>query len=117
MSYFKMSNKKTVYVDVDDTLIMWNVDLNDPQSKVLSLERGNLVIKLHKRHIDLVKNLYAIGWNVVIWSQGGSDHAEAVIKQIGLENHVDAILPKPEAYIDDKPFENQSIRRIYKDEN
>jgi hypothetical protein len=96
---------------------MWNADLADPRSKVLSLENGNLVVRLHHVHIQLVKDLFAIGWNVVIWSQGGSDHAESVVKQIGLENYIHAILPKPESYIDDLPFEQQYIKRIYKNEN
>lgn len=114
--YFKLPDKRTVYVDVDETLILWNADINDSSSKVLSLENGNLVVKLHKVHIELVKNLYTIGWNVVVWSQGGSDHAEAVIKQIGLENYVHVVAPKPESYIDDLPFESQYIKRIYKDD-
>lgn len=117
MSYYKMSDKRTVYCDVDDTLIMWDADINDPTSKVLSLVNGNIVVRLHKVHIQLVKNLYAIGWNVVVWSQGGSDHAEDVVKQIGLTDYVTAILPKPESYIDDLPFEQQYIKRIYKSEN
>lgn len=116
MTYYKLSDKRTVYVDVDDTLIMWGADINDPEAKCLSLVNGNLVIKLHKKHIQLVKDLYTIGWNVVIWSQGGSDHAEDVIKQIGLANYVHIIAPKPESYIDDLPFEAQYIKRIYKDD-
>lgn len=117
MNYFKLADKRTVFCDVDDTLIMWDADINDPNSKVLSLENGNLVVRLHKVHIELVKNLYTIGWNVVVWSQGGSDHADAVVKQIGLANYVHVVMPKPESYIDDLPFEQQYIKRIYKNEN
>lgn len=113
MKYYKQKNQYTAYIDVDETLIMWNNDVNDPTTKVLDLPNGNLVIKLHKKHIQLVKNLYAIGWNVTVWSQGGSDHAETVIKQIGLADHVHEIMNKPVMYLDDKPFENQGIRRSY----
>jgi FMN phosphatase YigB (HAD superfamily) len=114
MSYFKLSDKRTVFVDVDGTLIMWGADPLDPESKVLSLANGSITIKLHKEHIQLVKDLFAIGWNVVVWSQGGSDHAEAVIKQIGLADFVHVITSKPESYIDDVPFEQQYIKRTYK---
>lgn len=114
VSYFKLSDKRTIYCDVDDTLIMWDADPFDASSKVLTLVGGNITVSLHKVHIQLVKDLYAIGWNVVVWSQGGSDHAEAVVKQIGLENHVHVITSKPESYIDDIPFEQQYIKRIYK---
>lgn len=116
-NYFKLSDKRTIYCDVDDTLIMWGADIHDPTSKVLTLESGNIVVRLHRPHIQLVKDLHAIGWNVVVWSAGGSDHAENVVKQIGLADYVHVIASKPESYIDDMPFEEQYIKRIYKSEN
>jgi len=112
--YFKLPDKRTVYVDVDDTLIMWDADINDPLSKVIEVMNGNLVVYFHKEHIQLVQNLYAIGWNVVVWSQGGSDHAEKVVQACKLENSIHAIMPKPENYIDDIPFEQQHIPRKYR---
>lgn len=117
MSYYKQKNGYTAYIDVDETLVLWKDDPTNPAYKVLSMPNGNLVIKLHKRHIQLVKNLYTIGWNITVWSQGGSDHAENVIKQIGLADHVHEILNKPMMYLDDKPFENQSIRRSFHDDD
>lgn len=111
--YYKQKNGYTAYIDVDETLIFWKDDPNDTSNKVLSLPNGNLVIKLHKKHIQLVKNLYAIGWNITIWSQGGSDHAENVIKQIGLADYVHEIMNKPQMYLDDKLFQDQGIRRSY----
>lgn len=114
MKYFKLEDKRICYVDVDDTLIMWNADINDPQSKVIEVMNGNLVVYFHKEHIQLIKDLYAIGWNIVIWSQGGSDHAEKVVQACQLENYVHVISPKPENYIDDLSFEAQGITRKYK---
>lgn len=101
-------------MDVDDTLVMWFADINDPLAKVIEVMNGNLVVYFHKEHIELVKALHAIGWNIVIWSQGGSDHAEKVVQATGLKEYVHAIMPKPENYLDDIPFEQQHIPRKYK---
>lgn len=116
MKYFKLKDHYTAYVDVDETLILWKDDPSDPANKILQLENGDLVVKLHKKHIQLVKNLYTIGWNIIIWSQGGSNHAEAVIKKIGLENYIHAIIPKPTLVIDDKTLAEQGIRRSFYDD-
>ena len=111
--YFKLSDKRTVFCDCDDTLIMWNADIDDPLAKVIEVMNGNLVIYFHRKHIQTIKDLHAIGWNIVVWSQGGSDHAEKVIQACQLENYVHAVLPKPENIIDDLPFEQQGIPRKY----
>ena len=112
----KADNRKTAYFDCDETLVMWGADPKEADTKVLCLERGNLCVKLHKKHIQLLKDLYCIGWGIVVWSQGGVEHATAIVKQLGLEQYVDFVLPKPEMYVDDKPFENQGIRRSYHDD-
>lgn len=114
-TYFKLKDVRTCYVDCDDTLIMWDADIHDPLAKVIEVVNGNLVVYFHKEHIQLIKNLHAIGWNIVVWSQGGSDHAEKVVQACNLQNYVHAILPKPENYLDDLPFEAQGIPRKYKE--
>jgi hypothetical protein len=58
--------------------------------------------------------LRTVGWQIVAWSQGGSSHAERVIKLLQLDNLVDLIVSKPTVYVDDLPFEQQYIKRIYK---
>ena len=116
-SYHKLPDRKTAFVDVDETLVLWKDDPTDPRNTVIQVANGNLVIKFHKRHIQLVKQLHDIGWNIVIWSQGGSDHAEHVVKACNLEEHIHLITPKPEMFLDDKPIEAQGIRRSYKEDD
>lgn len=112
--YIKLSDKRTVYVDIDETIIGWDHHSNPKATPIETANNGYLYVVLHKEHIELVKNLYNIGWNVIVWSQGGSDHAEKVVQQVGLNGFVHMIVPKPECYIDDIPFEQQYIKRIYK---
>lgn len=114
MSYFKLADKRTVYFDVDDTLVMWGADINNPKALIVDTDDGAIVVYPHTKHIQLLKDLKAIGWKIVIWSQGSSDHAERVIKKLQLEKYVDIITSKPESYVDDLPFEQQYIKRQYK---
>lgn len=111
----KISDKRTAYFDVDETLIMWNADVNDKASVLVDSDDGCLVTYAHNEHIELMKNLKAIGWNIVVWSQGGPDHAERAIKALKLEKYVDIVMPKPEIIVDDIPFEQQYIKRVYKE--
>lgn len=113
MSYWKLPDKKTVFCDVDETLILWKDDPTDLQNSVIEVANGNLVVKFHRRHIELVKQFFNIGWNVIIWSQGGSNHAEHVVKACGLDKHIHGIMPKPDVILDDKPLEAQGIRRSF----
>lgn len=117
MSYWKVADKKTVMIDCDQTLIMWEDDAADLSNSVIQVANGNLVVKFHRRHIELVKQFFAIGWNVIVWSQGGSDHAEHVVKACKLENHIHGIMPKPDVVLDDKPLEAQGIRRSYHEDD
>ena len=114
MTYFKLPDRKTVFCDVDETLVLWKDDPTDLQNSVIPVANGNLVVRFHKRHIQLVKQFYVIGWNVIVWSQGGSDHAEHIVKACGLENYIHAILPKPEVVMDDKEIGAQGFRRTFK---
>ncbi len=130
----KVPDKPTIYVDVDDTLVMWEGigqgDSNLMQNAVaveysvhslhvvngreIPVERilTQLVIP-NKAHIDLLKESKAGGMSVVVWSQGGSDWAEAVVKALNLTQFVDAVVSKPVAYVDDLPATEFMTDRIY----
>lgn len=116
-NYFKLPDRKTVFVDCDETLVLWKDDPTDLQNSVIEVANGNLIVKFHRRHIELVKQFFAIGWNVIVWSQGGSDHAEHVVKACKLENHIHGIMPKPDVILDDKPIEAQGIRRSFHEDD
>lgn len=108
--YFKLPNRETAYVDVDETLICWakGKDIHDPKTKPIEVVNGTLIVYLHINNIELVKNLFTIGWNIIIWSKGGSDHAEKVILAVGLKDYIHAIIPKPTTVIDDKSIAEQA---------
>lgn len=107
---------KVVFVDCDNTLVVWKSDMPDFHGdfKTQKFQRGSFEVALHEKNIELVKQLYSIGWRVIAWSAGGADHAMECVKVSGLSKYVDFVMDKPAAYIDDKPCEEWMGKRIWK---
>jgi hypothetical protein len=114
-----IESESIVFVDVDDTLIMWSgthtstipndllVKVQDPYSPtVISLIK-------HIGHIKILKDRKARGACIIVWSAGGYRWAEAVVKALALEASVDMIMSKPIMYIDDSPSEEFMGPRVY----
>ncbi len=106
-------NEYITFWDIDDTLVMHenyhidNVFVKDPID--------NREIKLRKNlpMIRLMKEEKARGSTIIVWSRGGFQWAENVIKALKLEEYVTLILSKPLAYFDDKPVEEWLKYRVY----
>jgi hydroxymethylpyrimidine pyrophosphatase-like HAD family hydrolase len=79
--------KKTIYVDVDDTLVRSVGTKRIPMPGVVAN----------------VRKLYADGAEMYLWSSGGAEYARASAKELNLEDCFVAFLPKPTSYIDDQP--------------
>lgn len=100
-----IKSTRIVYVDVDDTLVFSPREDTDlpllPGYKEVTV-RG---IKwfAHVGHINMLKDFKGRGHTVVVWSQGGVEWAEMVVKALLLEDKVDLVIDKPDWYIDDKP--------------
>jgi hydroxymethylpyrimidine pyrophosphatase-like HAD family hydrolase len=91
----------TVFIDVDDTLVMWNV--SEGATDIVTIFCRGMENKLqpNQYNIELLKKLACRGHAIVVWSGGGSDWAEAVVYALGLEAYVHVITGKPQYYIDD----------------
>lgn len=109
-------SEKLVFVDIDDTLILWNstgkgveVSFKDPYSKDI------LTAYQHDNNIRLLKEKYKRGYTVIVWSQGGWPHAQAVIKALKLQKYVHLVMSKPSCYIDDKTVCDWFPSRVWLD--
>lgn len=91
---------RSVFFDVDETLVLWDWHDIDPDGKGLLNINGEHVLP-HFRHIELLKQFKARGHTVIIWSQGGHEWAEYVCKALALEEFVDIVMDKPNWYVDD----------------
>lgn len=117
--YVKLPEKPTLYCDVDDTLLFADAKTPDQlrtgSNKVILNGR---VWYAHPGHVDILKDFYARGHHVVVWSAGGSDWAEAVVRALELTEWVTLVAPKPTWMIDDRrigDFTDREGRRFYLD--
>lgn len=108
--------ESTVWVDVDDTLVMWGIKAKKGQKLVAITEphSGNQVyLAPHIGHIKVLKDRKARGSFIVVWSSGGYAWAETVVRALGLEAYVDLCMTKPHLYMDDKDAVSVMGERLY----
>lgn len=99
---------ESAYFDCDDTLIYWpthkypgTMNIKDPCLVKIGKEEEGIMCTPMEKHIAALKQHKAQGNSVIVWSAGGADWAEAVVKALGLEEYVDACMAKPAIYYDD----------------
>jgi len=104
-----------ITVDVDDTLVMWNLADKSGDIPFVDPYVEGMVNYLtpNEKHIDLVKKHHGRGYTVIVWSAGGVEWAETVVKTLELESYVDIVLSKPVKYIDDLPCQEWMGTRLY----
>lgn len=94
-----------VYVDVDETLVLWDAKNVDPEDTIITVKDPYIGTQVslvpHIRNINLLKRNHAQGQKIVVWSYGGTEWAELIVKTLGLEPWVHLILLKPTKIIDD----------------
>jgi predicted HAD superfamily phosphohydrolase YqeG len=77
---------RTVYFDVDDTLVRTAGTKRIPMPSAIASVRA-----LHERGVALY-----------LWSSAGADYARATAVEFGIEGCFLAFQPKPDIYIDDQ---------------
>lgn len=104
------------YYDCDDTLVMWDNKHKTETNTVLFNCHGfseNLVP--HQGHIDHLKKAKQFDKaTIIVWSAGGWEWAKQVVETLGLEEYVDAVMTKPNYYIDDLNCTDFMGKHIYK---
>lgn len=117
-------NKRWLYFDCDDTLVMWSphkgkdedlLQIPDPYCE------GKVVdVYPHKEHISYLKKCAKMNKDtIVVWSAGGEPWAKAVVAALNLGGYVKYCLAKPDQYVDDLhciEFMGQHVYKPYGDE-
>lgn len=97
-----IDSDNVVYFDVDGTLVLWDYPAERAAETIAvgapGLERRVLP---HWTHVEEIKKYKARGHRVVVWSAGGHEWAESVVRKLGLIPFVDIIIRKPTWYYDD----------------
>lgn len=112
-------SQETVFVDVDDTLVMWDVSeydrdeyewfhtyFHDPEDPIALIRND--------KNINLVKKLSKMGYKIVVWSQTGEEWARHISEAVGLAKYVDSYFTKPKFYVDDIDVKEWMGRRIWR---
>lgn len=97
-----VKNENTVFVDVDDTILMWDEPkVPGPHKIKFQFADGHVYLTPHDYHRDLIKMYRLRGYCVVVWSANGYDHAARAVGALGLEADVDFVMCKPSKHLDD----------------
>jgi predicted phosphatase len=110
-----IENEINVYLDVDDTLVMWGkikrgqraLHVTDPY------DGTQHTLRPHIGHIKVLKDRKARGATIHVWSASGWQWALAVVKALKLEGYVDYVQSKPTMYVDDLQAEEILGERLY----
>lgn len=94
-------NDKTLFVDVDDTLVIWSPTGHS--------------YKRHQGHIDLIKKFHERGQPVIVWSAGGHEWALRIVEEFELTPYVTLVMSKPAWFVDDLPASEflPEVNRIF----
>lgn len=112
----KNRNEFRVVVDVDNTLIIHGFNSLTPNTTLIvnPNDGAKHYVKIHQRHVELIRQYRARGMYVTVWSNNGVDWAEAVVKAINLEDYVHEVSTKPIKHLDDQSSADSIVgSRVY----
>jgi len=120
MSLKIVNNENPLFLDIDDTIILYpEADMDPSQLKNLGYKEftdfiGNKFLALpSEKHIKLIKYYKARGFYIIAWSGNGFKHAEHILKQLNLLDYIDQIMSKSSRYVDDVDCQHWMGKRIY----
>lgn len=108
-------DRRTLYSDVDDTLLCHNLS-DFPQSEQVKIEcNGRTFVGVpHRKNINLLIKFFKLGYDVYVWSKTGESWARAVVDTLGIGAYVRACLSKPDFILDDRGAEEWVGTRIWR---
>ena len=107
---FKLKDGGVYASDVDETLLFWSIPEGYTGPLVETDYNGFKDVGIpNQPAIDHLKKMKARAYSVIVWSAGGSDWAEIVVKALGLEDYVDICMPKIHFHLDDRPDAEDKI--------
>lgn len=116
---YKIVPSRSVFSDVDDTLIKWpepGFSFKDhPDAIELDMFGSSIWVIPMLSNINTLKKFYESGYEVVVWSLSSKQWAEEVVEKLGLKAWVDYCVSKPDFFIDDREITHFMLpeKRIY----
>jgi len=114
-----VKGRYTLFCDVDDTLVLYRAPEDYTGTKVTIKFENNLyggfssesTLAVNQAAIDELKQHKKKGAIIIVWSQGGWDWAQSVVKALKIEKIVDYVVEKPSVVFDDLSMATWSPRR------
>mgnify|MGYP000210735744 CR=1 FL=1 len=108
-----LPDKPTIFFDIDDTLILYDRIQDDTPERDIVTVDGTRFLKA-TNHIALLKDHKELDeYVIVVWSQGGSQWAEKVVRALELQDYVDIVVNKPYLFYDDLQPSYFMGKRVY----
>lgn len=102
----KNSEEQVIFCDVDETLVLWSrTHRKSGKGKTLFVDpytKEHLYLTPHRVHIRLLKQYYARGFYILVFSAAGKAWADTVVDTLKLRPYVNQTLAKPVKFMDDK---------------
>ena len=92
--------RPTVFFDVADTLVMWDEKLKG-DTVCINCDGHLSHMVINKGNLEELKRHGSRGIDVIVWSKGGVQWAQSVVRALKLEKYVAGIMSKPFCYYDD----------------
>ncbi len=111
-----LESHKVISVDVDDTLILWDLSAY-PDMPRIEVDYAGYKSTLipHQKNINLLIKLAKLGYEIVVWSATGYDWAELIVAELNLGEYVTLCMSKPRYYVDDKNAESWIGERLWRE--
>ena len=117
LSIIKEIFTKVVAFDVDDTLILHDQPKDPKNSRIITLKHpadgADVSVWVHEEHVKLLKDQFALGRTILVWSHGGGEWVNAVVDALELENFVHLKMSKPMAFVDDLDCVHWLNKRVW----
>lgn len=104
-------SENTFYVDIDDTLAMYDYTSKDDLIEFDYYGEKRL-LREHKGHTSFLRALKKRGYHIVAWSANGGTWAYEVCSKLGLGDVIDECKTKPTRVLDDSKI-SQWCRTIF----
>jgi hypothetical protein len=109
-------DRRTLFVDVDDTLIIHDKSKFPPEFHISVPCNGRVFVGVpHSKNILMLKKFHALGYDIHVWSKTGWSWAKAVVEKLGIQDYVESYLTKPDFYLDDKEASEWMGPRVYRE--
>lgn len=110
-----IKSDKMLYVDIDDTLAMWDLSehISIPLMTIKCFDKTTY-LSPNQKNINTLKKFHKMGYTIILWSHTGAEWAEAIAKELMIEEYVTACMTKPRYYMDDKDCSTWMGQRIYR---